>query len=310
MHVVGIGQCALDYLFVVEHFPVPDTKNEVIEWTVCGGGPVATALVSLSRLGIITSFYGVAGNDESGKKIEDSLVRESVDVRGLIKRRGTNSQTAFIAVEKGSGRRTIFWKRPSGRPLNPEEIPEDFLRNADFLLLDGLMAEASIYAAKKARDMHIPVMLDAGRVREGMMELASMSDYVVAADEFGKDLLQENNPSVNSAVYQPEDALRHMKSFGSKACTITCGEKGSLTLSGDEIFHTPAFKVDVVDTTGAGDVFHGGYIYGLLQKWGIRDVVRFATAFASLKCRKLGGRAGIPSLKEVETLLKKVESRG
>jgi ribokinase len=126
MHVVGIGQCALDYLFVVEHFPSPDTKTEVIEWAVCGGGPVATALVSLSRLDIRTSFYGVTGDDENGKKIEDSLVSESVNVRGLIKRRGTNSQTAFIAVEKGSGRRTIFWKRPSGSPLNPEEIPEDF----------------------------------------------------------------------------------------------------------------------------------------------------------------------------------------
>jgi ribokinase len=277
----------------------------VIEWAVCGGGPVATALVSLSRLGIRTSFYGVAGDDENGKKIEDSLVSESVNVRGLIKRRGTNSQTAFIAVEKGSGRRTIFWKRPSGSPLNPQEIPEDFLHNADFLLLDGLMAEASIYAAQKARAQNIPVMLDAGRLREGMRELISLSDYVVASEEFGKDVLYGENRSVFTESFRPEDALQKIRSIGAHICTLTLGGRGSVTNAEDSVFHTPAFKVDVVDTTGAGDVFHGGYIYGLLQKWGMRDVVRFATAFASLKCRKLGGRAGIPHLEEVMELIGK-----
>ena len=194
---------------------------------------------------------------------------------------------------------------PDHCPLKPEEIPEDFLHNTDFLLLDGLMTEVSLYAAEKAREKHIPVMLDAGRVREGMRELASVSDYVVASDEFGRDLVKENNTPVDSAVYRPEDALLHMKSFGAKACTLTIGAKGSLTLTGGEIFHTPALTVDVIDTTGAGDVFHGGYIYGLLQKWGIREVVRFATAFASLKCRKLGGRAGIPGLEEVMAFLRK-----
>ncbi len=94
-----------------------------------------------------------------------------------------------------------------------------------------------------------------------------------------------------------------MKPFGSKAATITLGNKGSITLAGDEIFRTPAFNVEVVDTTGAGDVFHGGYIYGLLQGRDIKDVVRFASAFAALKCRRLGGRAGIPGLKEVKTFL-------
>ena len=305
MHVVGIGQCALDYLFIVDCFPAPDTKKEVIEWAVCGGGPVATALVGLSKLGIKSSFYGIAGDDESGKKIEDSLLSNGVNVRGLMRRPKSSSQTAFIAVEKGSGRRTIFWKRPSGSPLKPEEIPEDFLHNTDFLLLDGLMTEVSLYAAEKAREKHIPVMLDAGRVREGMRELASVSDYVVASDEFGRDLVKENNTPLDSAVYRPEDALLHMKSFGAKACTLTIGAKGSLTLTGGEIFHTPALTIDVIDTTGAGDVFHGGYIYGLLQKWGIREVVRFATAFASLKCRKLGGRAGIPGLEEVMAFLRK-----
>lgn len=228
----------------------------------------------------------------------DYLFMENINIGGLLKRPNSSSQTAFIAVEKRSGRRTIFWKRPSGIPLNPEEIPGNFLDNGDFLLLDGLMTEGSIYAVKKAGEKNIPVMLDAGSVREGTIELASMCDYVVASEEFGRDLIK------STVSFKPEEALLYMKSFGAKACTITLGEKGSITLSGDEIFHIPAFKVNVVDTTGAGDVFHGGYIYGLLQKWNIKDVVRFATAFASLKCRKLGGRAGIPSLEETEALIR------
>lgn len=302
MNVVGLGQCALDYLFVVDSFPLSDTKKEVLEWTISGGGPVATALVSLSRLGANCSFHGIVGDDESGKKIEDSLKMENVNVQGLLKRPNSNSQVAFIVVEKKSGKRTIFWRRPSGEPLKPEEIHGNFLDNADFLLLDGLMVEASIYAAKKAREKNIPVMLDAGRVREGVVELASMCDYVVASEEFGEELIKEYNHSVSS--FNPEEALLSMKSFGVKTCTITLGDKGSLTHTGDEMFHIPAFKVDAVDTTGAGDVFHGGYIYGLMQKWDMKDVVRFATVFASLKCRKLGGRVGIPSLEEIEAFLR------
>jgi ribokinase len=297
MKVAGIGQCALDHLFAIDSFPALDTKKEVIDWTITGGGPVATALVGLSRLGITCHFYGIIGDDEAGQKISESLRSENININGLVIRPRSNSQVAFIAVEKETGRRTIFWKRPSSEPLSPYELPDDFLDNTDFLLVDGLMAEASVYAVRKAKEKNIPVMLDAGRVREGMIELASLCDYVVSSEEFAKELFREDK------LFDPEKAVIDMKSLGPKAVTITLGERGCITAAGDELFYTPAFKVEVVDTTGAGDVFHGGYIYGLLQKWDIKDVVRFASAFAGLKCRKLGGRAGIPDLEEVKQLL-------
>ena len=160
------------------------------------------------------------------------------------------------------------------------------------------MPETSMYAAKKAQGKGVPIMLDAGRIREGMLELAHMSDYVVGSEEFARGLREEK-------PFDPEDAIEQMKSFGAKASTITLGDKGSMTVCNDETFRTPAFKVDAVDTTGAGDVFHAGYIYGLLQKWEIKEVVRFASAFAALKCRKLGGRAGIPSLEETISFMNK-----
>lgn len=296
MKVVGIGQCALDNLFIIDSFPVPDTKKEVLEWTIAGGGPVATALASLSRLGVECDFHGITGDDEAGEKIRTSLLTENVHINGLISRPGSDSQVAFIAVEKESGKRTIFWKRPSAAPLTPDELPDNFLDRADFLHIDGLMHEASVHAVKKARKRNIPVMLDAGRMRENMMELAHMCDYVVGSEEFAREFS-------GSDSFEPEKVIRQMETFGAKAVTITLGEKGSITLSDNKIFTTPAFTVDVVDTTGAGDVFHGGYIYGLLQKWDIMEVVRFASAFAALKCRKLGGREGIPELKETMDFL-------
>lgn len=297
MKVVGLGQCSLDNLFIIDSFPSPDTKKEVIDWTTAGGGPAATALVSLSRLGVTCSFYGITGDDEAGDKIAESLKTEGIDISGLLTRPQSYSQVAFIAIEKVSGRRTIFWKRPSAEPLSPNEIPAGFLDGADFLLIDGLMTEASFYAVEKARERNIPVMLDAGRVREGMIELAHLCDYVVASEEFGRELFG------NSGSFDAEAAVRHMSSFGTRASTITLGDKGSITIAGNEIFRTPAFSIEVMDTTGAGDVFHGGYIFGLLKKWDIKEAVRFASAFAALKCRQPGGRAGIPTLRETEDFL-------
>jgi ribokinase len=297
MNVTGLGQCALDNLFIIDSFPASDTKKEVMEWTVEGGGPVATALAAISRLGVSCKFFGITGDDEAGNKIAKSLIAENIDIKGLLKRSQSDSQVAFISVEQSTGKRTIFWKRPSAGPLMPDELPNDFLDGSDFLLLDGLMTEASLFAAERARGMSIPVMLDAGRLHSGMTKLASMCDYVVASEEFAREYAGD------STSFSAEHALVKMKPFGAKAATVTLGSRGSVTDCGDEVFHVPAFNVNAVDTTGAGDVFHGGYIYGLLQHWDIKRVVRFASAFAALKCRKLGGRAGIPGLEEVEAFI-------
>ncbi len=296
MSVVGIGQCAWDMLAVVDRFPQADAKKEVLVWKEQGGGPVATALVTLSRLGIPGRFYGVIGDDREGAAIRQSLIDEGVDVAGLVTRPNVSSQTAFIAIDKSRGTRTIFWKRPSGDPLRKEEQPPDFLKNAEFLLLDGLMKDVSLFAAQEAREAGVPVMLDAGRVREGMLDLARMSDYVVGSEEFARELGWKDD----SVSFRQE-----MGKLGFGITTITLGARGSVTFAGDEIISCPAFSVEVVDTTGAGDVFHGGYLFGLLQKWPLRDTIRFASAVAAMKCRKLGGRAGIPGREEVEEFLKK-----
>ncbi len=287
MRVAGLGQCSLDYLMVLDSYPREDTKKEVLEWAVQGGGPVATALVALSRLGVKTSFMGLVSDDDAGKLIKKGLVEEKIDIRDMVIRKGGKSQTAFIVVNNKNGKRTIVWQRPTVKSIRPLEVKKDFLKGANFLLLDGLFSEASIKAAKMARAIKIPIMLDAGRMRKGMYELLQSSDYIIASEEFGRKF-----------AGSPKRALKELMMFQPKAATITLGDKGSITISGREEFHQPAFIVDVVDTTGAGDVFHGGYIYGLLQGWEIRKTLKFASAFAALKCRRLGGRAGITGFKE------------
>lgn len=297
MKVTGIGQCSLDYLALVDSYPDADTKKEILEWHEQGGGPVATALVALSRLGVKCSFHGVAGDDDAGDKIRRSLVEEGVDVSGLVTRRASSSQVAFIAVEKETGRRTIFWKRPAGGPLRREELGAGFLEGSGMLLLDGLMPEVSLYAAEQAQKHSVPVMLDAGRMRPGMIELARLSDYVVGSEEFARDLGLEPTR---------ETLFREREKLGVKVLTITLGRRGSVTVASQgEYFDTPAFKIGAVDTTGAGDVFHGGYIYGLLRGWDLGETLTFASALAALKCTKVGGRAGIPKLDEVMKFLKK-----
>lgn len=290
MVVTGIGQCSLDYLALVDFYPEVDTKKEVLQWEEQGGGPVATALVSLTRLGIKCRFYGIIGDDLAGEQIRQSLIDEHIDVKSLLKRNRTSSQVAFIAIEKNSGKRTIFWKRPSGDELRPEELGADFLKHSVFLLLDGLMKDSSLYAAKKAKSMNIPVMLDAGRLREGMLDIATFCDYVVASEEFAKDLGWSENPEI---------FWKKLKKLRLNTVTITLGDRGSITFLKDKYFYIPAFRIDTVDTTGAGDVFHGGYIFGTLQGWNIMHTVRFASACAAMKCSKIGGRRGIPSLDEV-----------
>lgn len=293
MKVSGLGQCSLDYISIVRRYPEEDTKEEALDLAVQGGGPVATALVALSRLGFRTFFSGRVSDDEAGLEIRNGLKEEGVDIRGLKVKKGGRSQTAFILVNRKNGSRTILWQRPTVPPLTPGEVEPALIKKGRMLLLDGLMKEASLKAADIARASKIPVMLDAGRVRPGMLKLASLSDYIVCSEEFARGL-----------ELSPKEALKRLSLFKPKAVTVTLGAKGSLTWHEGRVFHQPAFKVRAVDTTGAGDVFHGGYIYGVLKGWEMENTVEFASAFAALKCLKPGGRAGIPSLSETLKFIK------
>ncbi|MFC1813793.1 carbohydrate kinase family protein [Thermodesulfobacteriota bacterium] len=288
-HVYGLGQCCLDYIGKVDAYPSPDTKCEFSGMVVQGGGPVATALVALARWGVSCAFAGILGDDLFGPTIRASLDDEGIDTKGILVRKGFDSQFAFVVAEPGSGMRTIFWKRPSGLPPDPEELDFRIIRNARVFHTDGIFTEASLAGCRAARKAGVRVVVDAGSLREGMLDIARVSDYFLASETFARNLVGGDNPLA---------ACFKLAELGPRVVVVTLGSKGYIALDMGRIIERPAYPVEAVDTTGCGDVFHAGFIYGLLEDWSIDKCLDFAAWAAARVSLKLGGRAGIPLFSE------------
>ena len=295
IEVVGLGQACVDYLGRVPFYPREDGKMELLDLQSQCGGPASTALVTLSRLGIRTSFLGSISDDPIGAEVLKGLSADRVDHSFLKISPGYTSQFAFIAVSRASGHRTIFWHRGSAPPLKKEEVDLSPFSDAKVLHLDGLMIDASIEAARQARARGLKVVLDAGTMREGSLELVSQIDVLIASARFAVPLVAEESPA--------ERALEALSCLGPEEIVITLGSKGSVGWNRGKVVAQSAFPVEVMDTTGAGDVYHGAYIYGLLKGWDMKACMRFASATSALKCRAIGARAGIPTLHDVTHFL-------
>ena len=292
--VVGLGQCSHDILGQLERYPELDQKAELRTLRVQGGGPVATAMVTLARLGIRGSFIGAVGDDDFGEKIRSGLLEEGVDCMDLVEEQGASSQVAFISVDV-QGYRNIFWHRGNATPVIPGNFKDTLSSGVQVLHLDGLHQEVALKAARMARDCGVTTVLDAGTFRSGIERLLPLIDHLVVAEKFACQYADG---------HETPEALKKLACFGSKAVIVTLGAKGCVALSEDgEYLRLPAFDVRAVDTTGCGDVFHGGYIYGLLNNWGLAETLRFASACAALKAKAVGGRTAIPRLHEVVEFL-------
>ena len=295
--VIGVGLSAVDYLGIVDEYPPPaDVKILMSQFIKQGGGPVATALVALSRLGAKTAFVGKMGDDESGDAMKSHLEKEKVDVSQVVTEPGASSQPAFIIVDRATGRRTIFWSESNVTPLRACEMDREFITSARILHLDGLQMEAGLAAARWAKEADMTVVLDGDTIRPGIHELVELTDVLITSHNFAVQFTGEDDPA---------KAIHKMRLLGPKIVGITLGDDGCIISRGATTFSKPAFTVDVVDTTGAGDVFHGAFIYGLLKNWPLEKTAEFANAVAAMKCRKLGGRSGIPALGEAMLFLEK-----
>ena len=289
-HVYGLGQCCLDYLGKVDRYPPPDVKHEFTNMVIQGGGPIATALVALTRWGISCTFVGLLGDDQFGHTIKATLHEEGVDTSGVLVREGSDSQFAFILAESNGGRRTIFWRRPTGPPPRPDELDYTVIRKAKVFHTDGLFPEASLAAAQAAKGASVQVVVDAGSLREGMLDLARVSDYLLASENFADSLVGKGKPL---------EACRQLAELGPRLVGITLGAKGYVALVEGTIIERPAYRVEAVDTTGCGDVFHAGFIYGLLKRWKVEKSLDFAAWAAAQVSLHVGGRTGIPSLEKI-----------
>jgi ribokinase len=296
VQVVGLGQASIDYLGRVPFYPMEDEKIELIDFTMQCGGPASTALVTLSRFGICTSFLGSISDDFFGREILKGLKNEGVDATCLRVTPGFQSQFAFIAIDAKTGNRNIFWRRGSAPFLDPEDIKLEIFQNAEFLHLDDLMIDANIEAARQAKDMGLKVVMDAGSMRDNVLDLLPLINVLIASQNFITPIIGEGAT--------PEDSLRTLRKFCTGDIIITLGSEGSMGLFDNEIVFQEAFPINAIDTTGAGDVYHGAYIYGLIKGWKMKECMRFASATAGLKCLDIGARKGIPNLDRVYELLK------
>ncbi len=296
--VVGLGLNAMDTICVIDRFPQPNSKTGIQNVRIEPGGQVATAMATCSRFGLKARYIGSVGDDDLGQAQIRSLRESGLDTAFVRIVPGARTQFAIILLEAGVGERTILWHHDPLLSYPAAKLSRELITSAKVLHLDGCDSEAALQAARWARESGIPVTIDIDELYDdSTSELLRHVDYLIAADEFAKSLLGSG---------PPEDAARELRSrFGCAVVGITLGDQGAVFSSSAAVFRSPAFKVSVNDTTGAGDVFHGAFIYGLLQNWALEDTARFANAAAALKCTTIGARRGIPALPDALELAKR-----
>ena len=291
--VVGMGLNSVDFLSLVPQFPTLNSKMEILQFSKQGGGQVATAMVALSRWGIRTKYIGKVGDDELGDFSLDSLRQDGVDVSSVTIEPNATNQFAMIIVDRVSGERTILWNRDKQLMYREGELRREEVCSGKILHLDGHDIQAAIQCARWAKEEGIPTVVDLDKIEPLTSELIKKIDFIITSSRF---------PALFTGISDREKALIEMQRQTSGFLCTTLGPEGAVALMDGEVFRVKGFEISAADTTGAGDVFHAGFIYGLLQNWEVMEILRFANIVAALKCRDLGGRRGIPTLEEVHRL--------
>jgi len=291
--VVGIGLCAWDSVLLLERYPKLNEKTTAISSVTSGGGPVPTALAAFAKLGGRACFFGLVGDDAEGRSVRDDLTVHEVDVSHMIIRKGRRTAGAHIWVDQASAERTVVLDPGNAPAIRKGELPRALLRNCQVLLIDGRHPGIAIEAAKLCHQGGGQVVLDAGSPRADFEKLLAATDHAVVSEDFAIGMF----PKMGW-----QRRLFEITSYGPKAAVITRGAKGGYWRQANREGKFQAFSVEARDTTGAGDVFHGAYIYGLLRGWEISKRCRFASAAAALACRGFGGRASLPSLTDASKL--------
>jgi sulfofructose kinase len=290
---VGVGLNATDTVIPLAQFPARGSKTEYRHASILPGGQVASAVVACQRWGMRTRYVGKLGDDAAGALHREAFAAAGVETR-LITVPGGVSPQSLILVDAG-GERTVLCRRDERLVLQPEELARDWISSARLLLVDGHDTAAATRSARWAREAGVPVIADLDDQYPGVEELIENIDHLIVSRDFPCSLMAEASL---------ETALRQMhRRFGCQLTAATLGEEGVLAWDGHQFYRATAYEVAVVDTTGAGDIFHAGYIYGLSQGWPIQRRLDFACAAAALNCTAVGARGGIHSVESIEALV-------
>lgn len=296
--VVGLGLNSVDLITLMTGPIRPDGKHPAERIVRMAGGQTATALSACARLGWRARYLGRFGDDEPGRFSRSALAATGVDVSASVTVPNATNQFAVIIVDRRNGERTILWQRDPALAVPVSEVARESVTSGRVLLVDCAETEAATAAARIARRAGIPTVVDVERVRPNLEPLLEEVDVIIAAQAF---------PSALTGKPDTGQALRAMAArFRAPLVAVTLGEEGSLAIVGDREIRTPGFGVEVLDTTGAGDAFRGGFIAAWLEAGSEAEpgeLLRVANAVAALNCRGLGAQGSLPSAGDVRQLL-------
>jgi sulfofructose kinase len=293
---VGVGLNATDTIISLPSFPQRGSKVEYSTRAIQPGGQAASTVVACQTWGLSTRYVGKLGEDDAARLHRDAFSHAGVDAR-IVTVPGAASLQNLIMVDEGE--RTVLCQRDERMVLQPADLKREWITSARILHLDGFDTPACILAAQWARQAGIPVVADLDESYLGVETLLENVDYIIVSRDFPTAHMREPNL---------EAALKKMFSrYGARLAAATLGEQGVVCWDGHQMLHTPSFKVPVVDTTGAGDIFHAGFIYALLADWSLERQMDFACAAAAINCMYSGARGGIRAVSEIEELMAKDE---
>ena len=293
--VVGVGYNSVDHLCILPGYPEYGTKTAMLDYSIQGGGQTATACAALGKLGFTASYIGKFGSVPSGRLAEESLHDWNVSTTRCLRTDACPNQIAVIWIDGATGERTITYTRGDALNIAPGEIDREGISEGRLLILDAHNIPAMIEVATWAKEAQIPTVLDAERILPGIEKLLELTDYVITDQFF---------PERMTGISDLREALTVMAK-GKDFIAATKGSTGSIALVEGEFIETSAIPIQAVDSTGAGDVFHAGFAAGLLMDFSIEESLQFANVTAGLKCRKLGGRDGIPTREFALSIMEK-----
>jgi len=289
----GIGENATDIVLRLKDFPTQDGKTDTVSREVRLGGQVATAVVAAATWGLRCRYVGAAGSDHNAQLHQREFRAHRIDSH-LLRVPHAESRLSYILVEQTSGSRAVLCHRDPLVRLSRGYLRKAWFERSRLLHVDGEDAEASRLAASWAREAGVPVMCDLDQFREPLRFLLPQVDYPVLSLGVLEPLGGSNDP----LLALPAIRLK----YGSVVVCTTMGERGSLAWDGQRFWYAPAYRVPVADTTGAGDLFHAGFAYGVLRGWDLQHILEFACAAAGLNCKAHGARGGIASVRAIEHL--------
>jgi len=294
--VLGLGHVCIDYISVLDPYPERGKKGTVVESLIIGGGPVPNALAAISLWGGSTRFCGKLGMGWEGEIVLNGLQERGVDCSCLkIDPDGVTAR-AHIWIDRHDGARTVALDLSRYNWMGADDFDDRLARNCRVFLSDGRMPDANIKALKAAKEAGVITVFDVGTPRARLDEMFPLLEYALLSYELASTYL----PGAT-----PQQFARWIVGKGARVGVVTAGEEGTYWSDGKRHGYCPAFTVSpVVDTTGAGDIFHAGFIWGLLHDWNADDTLRFASAAGGLACRKLSALASIPELAEVEEVVR------